>query len=176
MPAWGPSRPLRQMAGSRVAALWYDPPWSGGRRPLTHSPRREVVSGPATPRVPTPRLLGVSKEWLASPGVLRQPPLSTDRSLARHPSGHSLTAWYSQQHLFTASCTSRTVLSDDSEQAKSISLSEVSGVANERITRLIELFRQEVSFPYLNKSCCASDGGSSAQGLRQCGMTQLGAI
>ena len=47
MPAWGPSRPLRQMAGSRVAALWYDPLLSGGRRPRTHSSRREVVSGPA---------------------------------------------------------------------------------------------------------------------------------
>ena len=54
MPARGPSRHFRQMAGSRVAALWYDPPLSGGRRPLTHSP---------TPRVPTPRLLGVTKEW-----------------------------------------------------------------------------------------------------------------
>ena len=47
MPAWGPSRPLCQLAGSRVVALWYDPPLSGGRRPLTHSPRRVVVSGPA---------------------------------------------------------------------------------------------------------------------------------
>ena len=27
--------------------LWYCPPLSGGRRPLTHSPRKEVVSGPA---------------------------------------------------------------------------------------------------------------------------------
>ena len=63
MPARGPSRPLRRTARSRVAALWYGPPLPGGRRPLTHSPRREVVSGPATPRVPTPRLLGVSQEW-----------------------------------------------------------------------------------------------------------------
>ena len=55
--------PFRQMPGSGVAGLWYDPPLSGGRRPLTHSPRREVVSGPATQRVPTPRLLGDSKEW-----------------------------------------------------------------------------------------------------------------
>ena len=39
--------------------------------------------------------------WVASPGVLSQPPFSTDRSLGRRPSGYSLTAWYSQQHLFT---------------------------------------------------------------------------
>ena len=30
---------------------------------MTHSPRREVVSGPATQRVPTPRLLGDAKRW-----------------------------------------------------------------------------------------------------------------
>ena len=42
MPARGPSRPLRRMAGSRVAA-----PFVRDRRPLTHSPRREAVSGPA---------------------------------------------------------------------------------------------------------------------------------
>ena len=91
----GPSCPLRRMAGSRVAVHWYGPPLSGGRRPLTHSPRREVVSGPATPRVPTPRLLGDSLEWrclssrpclraavrtlslwVSSLGDLSQPPLA----------------------------------------------------------------------------------------------------
>ena len=41
----GPSRPL--LVGYRVAALALGPPLPGGRRPLTHSPRREVVSGPA---------------------------------------------------------------------------------------------------------------------------------
>ena len=45
MPARGPSRPL--LVGYRVAALALGPPLPGGRRPLTHSPRREVVSGPA---------------------------------------------------------------------------------------------------------------------------------
>ena len=44
MPAQGPSRLLHRMAGSRVAAVCYGPPLSGGRRPLTHSPWREVVS------------------------------------------------------------------------------------------------------------------------------------
>ena len=44
-----------------LGSLWYGLPLSGGRRPLTHSPRRKVVSGPATPRVPTPRLLGVAE-------------------------------------------------------------------------------------------------------------------
>ena len=34
-----------------------------GRWLLTHSPRREVVSGPAQLEVPTPRHLGVEKEW-----------------------------------------------------------------------------------------------------------------
>ena len=108
IPARGPSRPLRRMAGSRVAAHWYGPPLSGGRRPPTHSPRREVVSAP--------RLLGVSQEWrclsrrpccreavrkqslwVASPRVLNQLPFSSDRSLGRRPSGYSLTAWV--QHL-----------------------------------------------------------------------------
>ena len=74
MPARGPSRPLRRMAGSRVTALYYGPPLSGGRRPLTHSRRREVVSGPATPRVPTPRLVtrmsGV--DLTVGPAVKRQ--------------------------------------------------------------------------------------------------------
>ena len=63
VPARGPSRLLHHKAGSRVAALLHCPPLSGGRRPLTQSPRREAVSGPATQRVPTPRLLGVSEEW-----------------------------------------------------------------------------------------------------------------
>ena len=35
------------MVGFRVAALVHGPPLPGGRRPLTHSPQREVVSGPA---------------------------------------------------------------------------------------------------------------------------------
>ena len=67
MPAQGPSRPLRQMAVSWVADLWYGPPLSGGRKPLIHSPRREVVSGPATPRGAHPtasgRLVGVASFW-----------------------------------------------------------------------------------------------------------------
>ena len=110
MPARGPSRPLRQMA----------PPLSGGRRPLTHSFRTEVVSEPAPHRGCPPHgfwatrrsgvdcvdgpALAVGKQslWVASPGVLSQPPFSTDRSLGRRPSGYSLTAWYSQLHLFTA--------------------------------------------------------------------------
>ena len=64
------------------------------------------------PGVPTPRLLGDSKEWrclsnrpcfraavktlslwVASPGDLSQPPLPSDRSLGRRPSGYSLAAW-----------------------------------------------------------------------------------
>ena len=66
------------------------PPLPGDRRALTHSPRREVASGPFTRGVPTPRLLGVSQRWrcssvpalgvirplslwVASPGVLSQP-------------------------------------------------------------------------------------------------------
>ena len=80
-----------------------------GRRPLT---RREVVSGPATLGVPTPRLLGDSKEWscLSSRPCYRvavgtqslwdsQPPLS-GRSLGRRPSvlGYSLPAWDCQVH------------------------------------------------------------------------------
>ena len=182
----GPSRPLRRMAGSRVAALWYGPPLSDGRRPLTHGPRREVASGPATPRVPTPRLVGDSWEWrcsssrpcfhaavrkmslwVASPGDLSQLTLPSDRSLSRHPSvsGYSLPAWDCQRHHSLTDprgtstiCTSRTrkVLYDDSKQAKSISLSRVSGVANERIIRIIQLLRQEVSFQYLSKSSCGS--------------------
>ena len=39
------------------------PPLHGGRRPLPHSPRREVVIGPATRGVLTSRLPGVSQRW-----------------------------------------------------------------------------------------------------------------
>ena len=49
MQARGPSRLLLRLDGSRVAAFC--------------SVRREVVSGPAAQRVPTPRHLGVSQEW-----------------------------------------------------------------------------------------------------------------
>ena len=37
----------------------FHPPLPRDGLPLTHSPRREVVSGSVTRRVPTPRLLGV---------------------------------------------------------------------------------------------------------------------
>ena len=67
MPARGPSRPLRHLVGFRVAALQHVPPLSGGRRPLTHSPRREVVSGPANTEGAHPtasgRLAGVALFW-----------------------------------------------------------------------------------------------------------------
>ena len=53
--------PLCRSVGFWVAAPSFVPPLPGGRRPLTHSPRREEVSGPA--QVPTPRLLGASKRW-----------------------------------------------------------------------------------------------------------------
>ena len=91
-------------------SLW-DARKHGGRRPLTHSPGREVNSGPATLGVPTPRLLGDSKEWrclssrpccreavgsqslwVASPEVLSQHPFTSDLSLCRRPSGYSRTA------------------------------------------------------------------------------------
>ena len=54
---------LRHLVGFWVAALQLVPPLPGDRMPLTHSPRREVVSGPATRGVPTRRLLGVAKRW-----------------------------------------------------------------------------------------------------------------
>ena len=57
------SQPLCHLVGFRVAAPSFVPPLPGGRRPLTHSPRREVVSRPAQLVVPTPRLLGVSQQW-----------------------------------------------------------------------------------------------------------------
>ena len=92
MPARGPSRPLLRLVRSWVAALQLVPPLPGDRRPLTHCPRREVASGPATRGVPTPQLLGdllwqlrPLSLWVASPGVLSQPPLSSDRSLGRRP-------------------------------------------------------------------------------------------
>ena len=56
-------RPLLCLVGSWVAALQPCPPFLGHKKSPTHSPQREVVSGPATQRVPTPRLLGVSQEW-----------------------------------------------------------------------------------------------------------------
>ena len=68
------------------------PPLPGGRRPLTHSPRREVVSGPAHTRGAHPTASGryavavrPLSLWVASPGDVSQPPFSTDRSLGRRP-------------------------------------------------------------------------------------------
>ena len=169
MPARGPSRPLHRLVGT--PALCYGPPLSGGRRPLTHSPRREVASGPATQRVfwafgrsgvvlavgpAALRPLGRVSFCVASPGGMSQPTFVL---------GYSLPAWDCQRqhsltdpHSSSTICTSRTrtVLSDDSEQAKSILLSKCLVVANERITRVVELLRQEVSFQYVNKSSCGS--------------------
>ena len=42
-----------------VISFSFRPPLPGDGLPLTHSPRREVVSGSVTRMVPTPRLLGV---------------------------------------------------------------------------------------------------------------------
>ena len=42
-----------------VMSFSFHPPVPGDGFPLTHSPRREVVSGSVTRKVPTPRLLGV---------------------------------------------------------------------------------------------------------------------
>ena len=55
------------------------PPLPSDGLPLTHSPRREVVSGSVTRRVPTPRLLGVLLWQFGNgllgcqPGVVREP-------------------------------------------------------------------------------------------------------
>ena len=75
--------------------LQHGPPLPGGRRPLTHSSRREVVSGPAHTRGAHPTASGrlamavrTQSLWVASPGVMSQPPFSTDRSLGRRPSSH----------------------------------------------------------------------------------------
>ena len=54
--------PLRRLVGFRVAALPFVPPLPGGRRPLTHSPRREVVSGPANTEGAHPTASGRRKE------------------------------------------------------------------------------------------------------------------
>ena len=99
--------------------LQHGPPLPGGRRPLTHSPRREVVSGPAHTRGAHPTASGrhavavrTLSLWVASPGDMSQPPFSTDRSLGRRPCcnsgvvyavvpcghrGSSFTAWVEQQ-------------------------------------------------------------------------------
>ena len=86
MPAWGPSRPLCHLGGFRVAAPSFVRPLPGGRRPLTHSPRREVVSRPAHTRGAHPTAsgrhalaVGTQSLWDASPGVISQPPWSLGR-------------------------------------------------------------------------------------------------
>ena len=67
------SSPPGRLSGRRPFLV---PPLSGGRRPLTHSPRREVVSGPATQRVPTPRLLG-DMLWQLGRSLFGMPTLGT---------------------------------------------------------------------------------------------------
>ena len=63
--------------------LQFVPPLPGGRRPLTHSPRREVVSGPAHTRGAHPTASGrhamtvrTQPLWVASPGVIESAPFS----------------------------------------------------------------------------------------------------
>ena len=64
----------------------FRPPLPGDGLPLTHSPRREAVSGSVTRRVPTPRLLGVLLWQLRNglfglpAGVVREP-LKTSRNI-----------------------------------------------------------------------------------------------
>ena len=100
-----------------------------GSTPLStfHHCTGQVATDPQSPKggsqracpqgVPTPRLLGVTQEWrcfssrlclaarkrslwVASPGVLSQPPFPPDRFLGRRPSvlGYSLTAWMRGWH------------------------------------------------------------------------------
>ena len=59
---------------------------------MTHSPRREVVSGPAITEGAHPTASGrlavavrPLSLWFASPGVLSQPPASLARFLGRRP-------------------------------------------------------------------------------------------
>ena len=92
MPARGPSRHLNRMVGSRFAAFLYGPPLPGGRRQLTHSPRREVVSGPAVTEGAHPTASGrlavavrPLSLWVASPGS-ESSPSSFGRFLGRRPS------------------------------------------------------------------------------------------
>ena len=93
---------LGRFLGRRPSAR---PPLPGDRRPLTHSPRREVVSGPAHTRGAHPTASGrlktvalfqqsallscgsqVASLWVASPGDSSQLPLSYGRSLGRRSS------------------------------------------------------------------------------------------
>ena len=63
MPARGLESSPSSPVGSWVAALLSCSKLSEDGLPLTHSPRREVASGSVARGVPTPRLLGVSKQW-----------------------------------------------------------------------------------------------------------------
>ena len=69
---------LRSVFGSPPFLV---PPLHGGRRPLTHSPWREVVSGPATLGVPTPRLLGSTLEWQLGRGLFGLPAWEVSHSV-----------------------------------------------------------------------------------------------
>ena len=67
-----------------VAALTHGPPLPGGRRPLTHSPQREVVSGPAITGGAHPTASGrcavavrPRSLWVASPGSSESAPCVT---------------------------------------------------------------------------------------------------
>ena len=64
-----PSRPLYRLVGFRVAAHPLVPPLPVGGIPLTHSPRREVASGPAHTRGAHPAASG----RLSTVALFRQP-------------------------------------------------------------------------------------------------------
>ena len=81
------------MVGSRVAALLLVPPLPGDRRPLTHSPRREVVSGSVTRRVPTPRLLGVLL-WQLGRCLFGMPAQGPSRALSRMVGSRVAALWF----------------------------------------------------------------------------------
>ena len=65
-----------------VMSFWFRPPLPGDGSPLTHSPRREVVSGSVSRRVSTPRLLGVLLWQLGTVSLGCQPGF-TDHHVSR---------------------------------------------------------------------------------------------
>ena len=82
------------LVGFGVAAPSFVPPLPGGRRPLTHSPRRKVVSGPATRRVPTPPLLGDAKRWCCF-GSQTLPSRTVALIMQSYPAALEVTLFYS---------------------------------------------------------------------------------
>ena len=136
---------LCHLVGSWVAALPFVPPLPGDRIRLTHSARREVASGPATRRVPTPRHLGVEKKWrclrsrtLRLLRLLSQRGTATATTLSTRPHS-SITLVFTLERAFNLDTSMICIFLDK----------DCEHLIESKKVQCLELFPQEVDFVFV---------------------------